>query len=164
MSSEPTPPDPERLMILSVHPYFVSKILDGSKTVELRRTRPAIQPGQPVAIYATMPDAAVVATCRIARVETGSTNEIWSSTAYAAGVTRGEFNTYFRGSRSAVALHLEDVALLVNKVELSQLRARGEFHPPQTWHFFDAARLRTILGWHPSSNALRGLLEPSPVT
>ena len=59
-----------RLMLLfDPVPAHVENILSGIKTVELRLPEPAVAPGQPVAIYATTPSAAVVATCRIERVE-----------------------------------------------------------------------------------------------
>ncbi len=149
---------PDRVMMLSIHPHHVEKILDGSKTVELRRTRPAVRPGQPVAIYATMPSAALVATCRISAVETGSPSEIWSSVAHAAAVTRPEFDAYYQDADTAIALHLDDVTPLLDKVTLPHLRAGGGFHPPQTWHFLDLPRLRQLVGHHPSSHILTGML------
>ena len=42
--------DPERAMLLSVHPRFANAILAGSKTVEVRRQRVAAPPGTPVLI------------------------------------------------------------------------------------------------------------------
>ena len=42
-----------QIMLLSIRPRHVAKILDGTKTVELRRGRPIIVPGQPLAIYST---------------------------------------------------------------------------------------------------------------
>jgi predicted transcriptional regulator len=63
---------PDRVMMLSIHPRHVEKILDSSKTVELRRTRPAVSPGQPVAISGTVPSAALVATCRSLKSKPGA--------------------------------------------------------------------------------------------
>ena len=77
-----------RLMLLSIHPVYVEQILTGTKTVELRRTRPDVAPGQPVVIYATTPAAALVATCRIDRVEIDSPQAIWTSSGSLAAVGR----------------------------------------------------------------------------
>jgi predicted transcriptional regulator len=123
---------PDRVMMMSVHPRHVAKILDGTKTVELRRARPTVPSGQPVAIYATVPSAALVATCRITKVEAGPPSEIWSSVRRLVGITRAEYDNYFEGASLAVALHLDDVVELEKEVTLSHLRGQGSFHPPQT--------------------------------
>lgn len=149
----------DRVMVLSIHPRHVERILEGTKSVELRRTRPLIAPGQPVAIYATQPSGALVATCRIREVQTGPPDSIWRSVGSDTALTRVEFDEYFDGADSAVALHLEAVTALVGEVTLEDLRAHERrFQPPQTWHFFDRQRLVQLLGNHPSSSALTGLL------
>ena len=68
MSSETAFPQSD-LMILSIHPRHVASILSGAKTVELRRTRPNVHPGQAIAIYSTNPESALVAAGRVERVE-----------------------------------------------------------------------------------------------
>ena len=149
----------DRVMVLSIHPRHVEKILEGTKSVELRRTRPLVTPGQPVAIYATLPSGALVATCRISEVHAGTPASIWQLVGDDTGVTRAEFEVYFKGADSAVALRLDTVTALVGQISLQQLRAQGRsFHPPQTWHFLDRQRLVQLLGMHPSSAALTGLL------
>jgi predicted transcriptional regulator len=149
----------DRVMVLSIHPRHVEKILEGTKSVELRRTRPLVAPGQPVAIYATLPSGALVATCRISGVQAGSPASIWRSVGSDTGLTRAEFDEYFDGADSAIALHLEAVTALVGKITLEDLRANGRrFQPPQTWHFFDRQRLVQLIGKHPSSSALTSLL------
>jgi predicted transcriptional regulator len=149
----------DRVMVLSIHPRHVEKILEGTKSVELRRTRPLVAPGQPVAIYATLPSGALVATCRISEVQVGNPASIWRSVGSATGLARAEFDDYFEGADTAVALHLEAVTALVGRITLEQLRAHGRgFHPPQTWHFFDRQRLVDLIGKHPSSSELTSLL------
>jgi len=153
--------DPDRLMLLSIHPSFVAKILDGSKTVELRRTRPAVDDGQPVVIYATAPSAAVVASCSVAEIRTGTPAEIWPMVSALVGVSRAEYDQYFAGSQTAVAIYLNDVQALADQVTLTHLRSTGHFHPPQTWHFLDRARLLQLVGRHPAGASLSDLLRPS---
>lgn len=149
----------DRVMVLSIHPRHVQKILEGTKSVELRRTRPIVAPGQPVAIYATLPSGALVATCRISEVQSDTPASIWRSVGRNTGLTRAEFDDYFAGADCAVALHLQAVRALAGEITLEQLRAHGRgFHPPQTWHFFDRQRLVQLIGKHPSSSALTGLL------
>jgi predicted transcriptional regulator len=146
-------------MVLSIRPRHVEDILTGLKTVELRRTRPLIRPGQPVAIYATTPAAALVATCQIGHIEAGTPREVWESVAGRAAVTRERYNDYFEGVCVAHALHLSNVQALDDQVSLAQLRSSGTFRPPQTWHYLDRQRIESILGRHPSTTVLTSLLH-----
>lgn len=58
----------ERAMLLSVHPRFAAAILEGTKTVEVRRQRVAAPSGTPVLLYATAPTMALVGMALIASV------------------------------------------------------------------------------------------------
>lgn len=49
-----------RVLLPSIPPRFTDSILDGTKTIELRRTRPRVAPGDPVLIYACSPVKAIV--------------------------------------------------------------------------------------------------------
>ena len=147
-----------RLMLLSIHPRHVENILSGIKTVELRRTRPTVEPAQPVAIYTTTPSPAVDATYRIERVEVDLPSCLWAASGALAAISKSEFDRYFDTSSVAVALHLSDVAVLRRAVALSEIRKQGVFHPPQTWHYLDRLHLNRTFGGHPSCRALLGLL------
>lgn len=115
-----TTPDLSRMMVLSVHPRHVERILEGTKTVELRRTRPLIEPGQAAVMYAPVPRGALVATCRISRVETGSPRHLWETVRSLAQVARADLDQYFRYSSQAVAMHLSEVQPLRDHVTLGQ--------------------------------------------
>lgn len=147
------------LMILSIHPRHVASILSGKKTVELRRTRPNVASGQPIVIYATNPESALVAVGTVEHVEV-STPTLMRQAAIlrAARVSGEEYDAYFAGSHRAIALHLGDVTPLQNRVALSHLRQRRRYTPPQTWHFFDAAGLRALLGDHAAHDELVALI------
>ena len=151
-----------RLMVMSIHPEYVIRILDGSKTVELRRTQPRVLTNQPVAIYATAPISALVATCRVSRLQVSSPDSIWRAVGKASAIEESAYHQYFAGSTKAVALHLTNVRRLVTAVTLAELRARRPFNPPQTWHFVDRSGLRDLVGEHSSSHSLLGMLQPLP--
>lgn len=151
--------DSNRLMLLSIRPRHVEAILRGEKLVELRRTRPAIKQGQPAAIYATTPSAAVVATCRINTIQASSPGDLWMTIASISGVTRREYDAYFADSTTAFALHLTEVSALEHPVSLSHLRGAGPFNPPQTWHFIDGARLTGMLADHPAASHLHAMIS-----
>ncbi len=60
------------MLFLSIHPRYVEAILDGRKTVELRKRMPRAEIGTQLVIYASMPKCAVVASAVIDRIEAPS--------------------------------------------------------------------------------------------
>ncbi|MFE3694580.1 ASCH domain-containing protein, partial [Streptomyces sp. NPDC059129] len=99
--------DPERAMLLSVHPRFATAILAGTKTVEVRRQRVAAPPGTLVLLYATAPTMAIVGLARISSVRVASPREVWSASRTKTGISRREYDAYMSGALQASGLSLE---------------------------------------------------------
>ncbi|MGX1950799.1 ASCH domain-containing protein [Streptomyces anulatus] len=137
--------DPERTMLLSVHPRFATAILAGTKTVEVRRQRVAAPPGTPVLLYATAPTMAIVGLARIASVQVASPREIWSASRTAAGISRREYDAYMSGALQASGLSLEAPVAFESPVPLAALRASGPFHPPQSYRYLTGEDLRKMV-------------------
>lgn len=144
----------DRLMLLSIRPRHVANILAGRKTVELRRSRPAITAGQPVAIYSTLPEAAMVALCIVGDIEVDTPDAVWRRVGASTAIELSEYQRYFHGTQTAVALHLTQVVKLNLPVSLDHLRVGGSFQPPQTWHFLDANQIERLVGSHPARETL----------
>ncbi|MFC5952997.1 ASCH domain-containing protein [Streptomyces pratens] len=136
--------DPERAMLLSVHPRFATAILAGSKTVEVRRQRVAAPPGTPVLLYATAPTMAVVGMARIAAVHVASPGEVWSAHRGQTGITRREYGAYMSGATQASGLTMEDPVSFEEPVTLTALRSAGSFHPPQSYRYMKSDELRQV--------------------
>ncbi|MEV5436578.1 ASCH domain-containing protein [Streptomyces sp. NPDC052682] len=136
--------DPERAMLLSVHPRFATAILAGSKTVEVRRQRVAAPPGTPVLLYATAPTMALVGMARIVSVHVASPREVWSAHRAQTGITQREYDAYMSGAAQASGLTLEDPVSFDEPVPLSALRATGAFHPPQSYRYMKSGDLRQV--------------------
>lgn len=149
---------PARLMVLSVHPRHAARIISGHKTVELRRTRPNVKVGQPVALYVTSPTSAVLATCRIAHVNIGAPNDVKPRVLEAAGVTNEQYDRYYDRCERAVVLHLSDVTEVPHPITLHQIRETSAWHPPQTWHFMNRELLVRRFGAHSSWPHLSAIL------
>ncbi|MFD5319202.1 ASCH domain-containing protein [Streptomyces sp. NPDC127098] len=146
-------------MLLSVHPRFATAILDGSKTVEVRRQRVAAPPGTVVLLYATAPTMAVVGTVRIASVQVAPPRQVWSAHRARTGISRREYNEYMSGATMASGLALEDPSSFSEPVPLSDLRAVGAFHPPQSYRYLKEEELRRVVQAAPTLHAaLGGLL------
>jgi predicted transcriptional regulator len=66
-----------RPLLLSLRPRFAQAILDGTKTVELRRTRVSAPPGTLLVLYASSPVMAVVGVAPLADRDAASLATIW---------------------------------------------------------------------------------------
>lgn len=133
------------MLLLSIKPKYVDLILSGEKRVELRRLRPSIDSGQAL-IYASSPRMELVASFRIASVVRAPLRMLWQSFREVAGVTRREFDAYFVGQQTGVAICIAEVAEFHEPIPLTDIRAAWKgFHPPQVFRYVeqsDVAKLR----------------------
>ncbi|WP_084467779.1 ASCH domain-containing protein [Actinokineospora inagensis] len=127
--------DRPRPLLISVHPRFAEAILDGTKTVELRRTRVAAPEGSLIVLYATAPVMAVVGSVTLAKRHTASPSTIWRRHRQHMNLTRAEFNDYLTGATTATALILESPQRLNQAFPLATLREHGPFSPPQSYRY-----------------------------
>jgi len=132
-------------LLLAIRPRFAVAILNGDKTVELRRQRPAITPHAPVLLYATSPTKALVGSARLAAVHADTLDNVWTLYGSCTGISRTEYYGYFQGTDTAVALTLTAVAPLTEPIPLNQLRDQYSLEPPQSYRFIDAIRSRKLL-------------------
>lgn len=119
-------------ILISVHKQYVTQMLSGMKTVELRRRAVPLTPGSRVWIYTKAPTAAVEALGVVSSVLLASPNTIWKTYQAVTGISHIEFENYFKGSQIGCAIVFEKVLRLKNAVPLRDLRNKIEnFHPPQ---------------------------------
>jgi predicted transcriptional regulator len=123
-------------ILLSVQPKYVEKILAGEKKVELRRIRPRLQKGDLVIIYASSPVMAVLGSFMVDHVVTRHPSELWPAVEHFACISRKEFDTYYKGSRLAVAIFFLKAQPVNKPLRLGEIRERWpEFHPPQGYRY-----------------------------
>jgi len=132
-------PAPREALVLSVRPPFATRILDGTKTVELRRVRPSVRIGQDILIYGTSPTMALLGSSTVERVETGPVQGMWSQVRHDAGISKSDYERYFTGADVAVALWLGRVTTFEEPIPLHRIRSRWPwFRPPQSYCFVSA--------------------------
>lgn len=128
-----------KVLLISIRPRFADLILDGSKTVELRRVRPAVEEGDRVLLYASSPVRELIGSCTVAAVDVGSADEVWTRHGPRTGVTRAEFDSYFDGARRAVGISLREPRRVRRPRTLLELRERlPGFTPPQSFGYLSA--------------------------
>src|SRR5579864_4429852 len=101
------------MLLLSIHPKYVESILAGKKRIELRRRRPRIT-GGPALIYATSPRMELVARFEIDSIRRAPLSLLWQLSRNVACVTRDEFDAYFHGLQTGIAIHINAVTRFRN--------------------------------------------------
>jgi predicted transcriptional regulator/DNA-binding XRE family transcriptional regulator len=123
-----------RDVVLSIRPHYTDKILEGVKTIELRRRFPVSAPRGTIAyIYSTSPVRALVGRAEICDVIKLPVQKIWRQFGGSAAIKRSDFNTYFDGLDEGFALQFKNPRAFPRPLFLSELRDRFGFEPPQSF-------------------------------
>jgi predicted transcriptional regulator/DNA-binding XRE family transcriptional regulator len=136
---------PQRDVVLSIRPEFSEKILQGVKTVELRRRFPVSAPRGTVAyIYSTSPVRALVGRAEITNVIKLPVTDIWKKFGHSASIKKSEFDAYFSGLNEGFALKFSNARALPRQLDLSELRERFGFEPPQSFLYANPVLRRAL--------------------
>jgi predicted transcriptional regulator len=136
---------PQRDVVLSVRPKYSEKIIQGHKTVELRRRFPVSAPRGTIAyIYSTSPVRAMVGRAEIVDVKKLSVEEIWRTHSSRAFIEKADFEAYFDGLGMGYVLSFANAVALPRHIELSELRERFGFEPPQSFLYAKSLLRRAL--------------------
>jgi predicted transcriptional regulator len=136
----------EQPVLLSVRPRFADALLDGTKTVEMRRRPMRLHAGTLCLLYASSPTSALTGALSVADVDHGTPDELWRRHGPRTALTRDEYDDYLDGRSSACALLVTAVIAFHTPVPLAELRRRSEaFIAPQSYRFVDNGELKTLL-------------------
>ena len=140
----------KRDVVLSVKPIYSEKILQGHKTVELRRRFPVSAPiGALAYIYSTSPVKAMVGIASIRDILKLPVEQIWAEFKSAALIERYHFDKYFEGLDCGFVLIFDDVKAFSRPLPLSELREKFGFEPPQSF-LYAKRNLRKVLQDEPA--------------
>jgi predicted transcriptional regulator len=129
-------PSHTRDVLVSVQPKFASKIIDGAKTVELRRKFPeSTATGAFALIYSSSPVRAAVGYARIREVLRLPISRLWREHGVAACVSKKEFDKYFHGQAFGFAILLEKIRLLNPQIAAADLEEEFGIVPPQSYRY-----------------------------
>lgn len=130
---------------LSIHPVWVEKILNGEKTVELRRTRPAEAECSAI-IYSTAPVSAAVAIAAVESVVELEVDELWQTFGERAAISKREFDEYFSGQACGTAILLADISQLVEEVHFEEIARITGIKPAQGWRYIEPETTASVVG------------------
>lgn len=140
---------PRRDVILSIKPAFSEKILEGVKTVELRRRFPRLAERGVIAyIYSTSPVRALVGAAEITDVERLPVTALWRRHGKSASIGKRDFYAYFSGLEEGYALKMSNARSFSRPLELLELKERFGFKAPQSFLYAKPNLQRALRNEH----------------
>lgn len=134
------------VVLISVRSPHVEHILDGSKTVELRRRAVRIRPGSVVLLYAAGVRKELVGAFTSGPVTCDSPAMLWRRYQEMAGLSRKDFDSYFEGVAAGYVLPVRNLRPLRVPIPLAELRRRWpQFTAPQTHRTVNRLELGRVL-------------------
>ena len=132
-------------MLLSVKPKYASKILNGNKTVELRRQfGQRAREGSTVLIYASQPVGCIVGSAALTNVRRLPLRQLWCDHGDDASISETDFNTYFAGQTHGYALVLGSPRVYESAIRASDLREEFGIVPPQSYRYLTLEHHRLL--------------------
>ncbi len=127
---------PNKMLLLSIKPEHASKIFAGSKTVELRRTRPKLNDGDLVVVYVSSPVKAIKGAFEVGRILSGTPAGLWKRVKDRSGLTWREFCDYFTDAEVGYALEIKKAWTYKVPINLQCIRKLwDDFNPPQSYRY-----------------------------
>lgn len=108
-------------LVMSIHPKYANAIMQGRKTVEIRRRFSPQNVGAHVLIYSTNPDSAILGSARISNAERFETATITSSFLEKTAANKIDLEKYADGLAYLWAITLEDVQPFDRPYQKSEL-------------------------------------------
>jgi predicted transcriptional regulator len=107
-------------------------MLEGQKTIELRRRAVRVSRGTRVWIYSKSPHAVVEVLAVVDQVVNARPAELWNEYKEQIGISKAEFESYFLDASLGCALLLRNIQRLPFSVSLAEIRQyASSFQPPQ---------------------------------
>ena len=122
-----------KIIILSIHPNHIDKILSGEKCYEYRKRIP--QDINYIIVYATAPTKKVVAIIEVDMVMKDTPQNIWDVTQNESGVSYEFFMNYFNEVSTAYAIKFRNIYKLPNPVDITLID--GVKGAPQSYQYVD---------------------------
>lgn len=132
-------------ILFSIRPRYANKILQGNKTVELRRNCPRAKKDDLVLIYASSPMKALIGAFKVDRIVEKPPQDLWHIVKQYAAISRKEFDAYYTGAPVGFGIFFNEVHGFREPVKLQRLREWwSSFHPPQRYCYLTKERVKAI--------------------
>lgn len=133
-----------RVLLLSVRPRFARALLDGTKTVEVRRRFPDVPSGTTVLLYSSSPERALLGTMRVRALVRIEAEDIWRTYKDEISIQWDELSAYLSGASMSSVLELESPVTWRHAVPLDSMRRVLGLEPPQSFRYLTARQLSKV--------------------
>ncbi len=122
-------------ILMSLKPQHAKSIIQGRKTIEIRRRFSHKWLGQRVSIYASSPIRSLICEAQIKNISSASPEEIWEECGYRIGCTKQEYESYTDQSENVYAIEFEHIKPYDNLIKLDQINnmLESNLKPPQSY-------------------------------
>ena len=127
-----------RGIVASIHPRHAQAILNGTKTIELRKRPPGC--GELIDrmyIYETAPTSLVVGRVEVGAIVRAVPESFWTHYGARTGVSEAEFFEYFGGAVEASGIEIGFPRRYARPYPIAEL---GLTRPPQSWCYVPGVR------------------------
>ena len=125
-------------IFISIHPSYAQKIMEGLKTVELRRKFPDFDTlNGRLLIYSTNPVKAAIGFAEIEDVHYMSVNQLWKKFSDEAQIEKPSFKKYFEGLKYGYAIQLKNPKVFNRPLSMEYLSENYGLVPPQSYRYLD---------------------------
>ena len=114
--------------LMSIKPQYADLILEGKKTVEIRKSRINACVGDTIAIYATKPKGHIVGYFSVEKVMWAETDMLWKAKGHCTCLSYDEYMKYADGKSSMCGIAISSVTP-VDGMPMEQMR----MHVPQSY-------------------------------
>jgi predicted transcriptional regulator/ribosomal protein S18 acetylase RimI-like enzyme len=124
----------EQTLLMSLRPEFAEQILQGRKTVELRRKFSTKYEGAKIVFYITRPVQQFMFTATITHVDHSKKKRLWNMYRQECGISQETFDHYFSGIDNGYAIRLSNVKPIPNQLILEHAKkVYPQLRPPQSF-------------------------------
>ena len=122
-------------VILSIRPTFCQSIFESKKVYEYRKRVFKHSDVDKVYIYTSKPISKIVGYFTIKRIIDDSPSMVWDMTHEHGGITKKQFQEYFKGHKVAHAIEIDEVVKLDTPINPKE--AIKNFTAPQNYMYVD---------------------------
>ncbi|HOX83820.1 MAG TPA: ASCH domain-containing protein [Chryseolinea sp.] len=127
----------KKYLFISVKHEYANKILEGTKTIELRKSKPKVSKGDFVIIYSTTPVKAIIGIAEVDDLISCPPDSMWRLHSKKLGIKHKDFLDYYSNSETSIGIVLSNPKKYRSAISLSSIkRDHPEFQPPQTYRYF----------------------------